>query len=502
MGKYLLAHDIGTSGDKASLFSVDGRLIGSTTAGYEVNYQSGGRAEQDPRDWWNAVCACTREITKDIDPADVLAVSFSAQMQCCLVVDKEGNALRPAMIWADTRAQEQAEQLLKVINGKEAYEMLGHRINAAYSIEKLMWIRDNEPDIYEKTYKMLQVKDYIICRMTGKFVTDYSDGSGTNALDLDHWCWSEKILKAAGIPVDKLPELHNSTDVIGTLTEEAAGELGLTTDVKVVCGGGDGACSALGAGCIENNQRFLSFGTSAWIAGTSDKKFLDENQVLMCFAHVIPGHYMPCGTMQSAGSSYSYIKNTFCREEAAQAKKEGKSVWELINRLVEESPEGAKGLMFLPYPAGERSPRWNPDASGSFLGIRMYHEKKDYIRAVLEGVAMNLEIILQAHRKSSKIDRMILTGGGAKGDIVAQILADVLKTELVRPNYVEESTSIAAAVIAGVGCGVYEDFSAINSFLKFGKPVEAREEVQEVYDRAKELFEAAYQALKPLYPKM
>ena len=502
MGKFLLAHDIGTSGDKASLFSVDGRLIGSTTVGYEVNYQSGGRAEQEPSDWWNAVCACTREITKDIDPADVLAVSFSAQMQCCLVVDKEGNPLRPAMIWADTRAQEQAEQLLEKIDGKEAYEMLGHRINAAYSIEKLMWIRDNEPEIYEKTYKMLQVKDYIICRMTGEFVTDYSDASGTNALDLDHWCWSQKILEAAGIPEDKLPTLHNSTDVIGTLTEKAAAELGLPTDVKVVCGGGDGACSALGAGCIENDQRFLSFGTSAWIAGTSDKKFLDEDQVLMCFGHVIPGHYMPCGTMQAAGSSYSYIKNTFCQEEAAQAKAEGKSVWEKINRLVEESPEGAKGLMFLPYPAGERSPRWNPDAAGSFTGIRMYHEKKDYIRAVLEGIAMNLEIILQAHRKSADIHKMILTGGGAKGDVVVQILADVLQSELVRPNYVEESTSIAAAVIAGVGCGVYEDFRAINSFLKFGEPVKPREEVQEIYAHAKELFEEIYQALKPLYSKM
>ncbi len=499
MTKYLLAHDIGTSGDKASLFSVEGKLICSKTVGYSVNYQSGSRAEQNPEDWWNAICESTKEITKNIDVNDILAVSFSAQMQCCLVVDKDGEVLRPAIIWADQRAEAQAQQLRDQIDEKEAYELLGHRLSPAYSIEKLMWIRDNEPEIYEKTYKMLQVKDYIIYKMTGNFVTDYSDASGTNALDLEHLCWSKKILDAARIPEDKLPTLHQSIDVVGTLTETAAQELGLTTSVKVVCGGGDGPCSAVGAGCIDKDQMFLTFGTSAWIGGTTAKKFLDEDQIFFCFAHVIPGLYMPCGTMASAGSAYAYMRNTFCKEEIREAKERGVDSWDLINEQVKSSPAGAKGLVFLPYLNGERAPRWNPDASASFLGIHMYHEKVDYLRASLEGVACNLELILQAYRKYLTIDCMILTGGGAKGDIVAQILSDVLNTELVRPDHVEEATSIAAALIAGIGCGVYEDFNAIHSFLRFNEAVVPNASVQETYKETKQIFDAAYYALKPLY---
>lgn len=502
MGKYLLAHDIGTSGNKASLFSAEGELIKSTVVGYSVNYQDGGRAEQNPQDWWEAVCSSTREIVAGIDPGEVAAVSFSAQMQCCLVVDRQGNVLRPAIIWADQRAQKQAMQLCQVFDETEAYQLLGHRLSPAYSIEKLMWIRENEPDIYEKTYKMLQVKDYIIYRMTGEFVTDYSDASGTNALDLENLKWSEEILAAAGIDMDKLPRLHASTDIIGNLKPDAAKEMGLTTATKVVCGGGDGPCSALGAGCIKNDEMFLTFGTSAWIGGTTEKKFLDDDKIFFCFAHVIPGKYMPCGTMQSAGSSYSYVRNTFCQDVIQKAKEEGISSWDLMNSMAENSPAGAKGLLFLPYLAGERAPRWNPDASGSFVGIHMYHQREDYIRASLEGVAMNLALILQAYRKYLDIDRMILTGGGAKGDIVAQILADVLEASLVRPDHVEEATSIAAAVIAGVGCGIYEDFEAIHKFLKFRTPVEPDLGKKTVYDRQKKIFDDVYQALVPFYKEM
>lgn len=502
MGKYLLAHDIGTSGDKASLFTVEGELVKSTVASYDVNYQAGGVAEQNPADWWQAVCDATRKVIEGIHAEDILAVSFSGQMQCCLTVDKNGNVLRPAMIWADNRAQKQADELKKNLGDIDAYSLLGHRLSPSYSIEKLMWVRDNEPEIYKKTFKMLQVKDYIIYRMTGRFVTDYSDASGTNALDLEELCWSDEILEAARIEKDKLPELHKSTDVIGNLTEEAAEALGLTTSTKVVCGGGDGPCSALGAGCVEKNQMFLTFGTSAWIGGTTEKKFLDKDQVFFCFAHVIPGKYMPCGTMQSAGSSYAYARNTFCGEEIRKAKEQGISSWDLINKLVSSSPAGAKGLVFLPYLTGERAPRWNPDASGSFMGIRMYHKREDYIRAVLEGVAMNLELILQSYRQYMDIDDMILTGGGAKGDIVAKILSDVLNVNMHRPDHVEEATSIAAAVIAGVGCGVYDDFDAIHRFLKITDSVSPDETVQDCYRERKKVFDDVYQVLLPLYKEL
>lgn len=495
----MIAHDLGTSSDKASLFSTEGRLIGSYTVPYDVHFFGKNCAEQDPEDWWRAVCTATNKIIEQIDPEDVLAVSFSSQMQACIVVDREGNALRPAMIWADLRAEEQAGQLEERVGYDRMYELNGHRVSASYSIEKLMWIRDHEPEVYERTYKMLLAKDYIICRLTGEFVTDYSEASGTDVFNLRELSWSQEILEAAGIGQDKLPELHASVDVIGTLSEGAAKALGLTTKTKVVCGGGDGPCSALGAGSIKSGQNFLSFGTSAWVAGTSDEMFLDKEKTLICFGHVITGKYMPCGTMQAAGSSYSYIKNAFCGEEERKAKEAGESVYEALNRLVEASPAGAKGLIFLPYLLGERSPRWNPDTSGSFLGIKMEHEKRDYIRAVLEGVAMNLAIILEAHREREEITELVLTGGGAKGDVLAQILSDVLGVKLHRLDNVESATSIAAAVIAGVGVGVFDDFSVVNQFVKQEKTFEPDQGNKEVYDRQKRLFEAGYQCLKDYY---
>ena len=499
MGKYLISHDLGTSSNKASLFSTEGKLIDSYTVPYDVHFFHKNYAQQDPEDWWGAVCKATREIVKQIDPEEVLAISFSSQMQACIAVDEKGTVLYPAMIWADHRAEAQAEELTRKIGFDRMYEINGHRVSPSYSIEKLMWLREEKPEIYAKTYKMLLAKDYIICRLTGEFVTDYSEASGTDAFDLRHLKWSEEILAAAGIDREKMPKLHASTDVIGSLTKEAAESLGLTCEAKVVCGGGDGPCSALGAGSIKDGQMFLSFGTSAWIAGTSGEVNLDREKTLIGFGHVVPGKYMPCGTMQAAGSSYSYIKEALCAEEVRKAEETGESVYELLNRLVLQSPPGAKGLIFLPYLLGERSPRWNPDTSGSFLGIRMEHKKCDYVRAVLEGIAMNLSVILEAQREHMEGKELVLTGGGAKGDVLAQILSDVLGVPLHRLDHVETATSIAAAVIAGVGVGVFKDFSVVDQFVKTDKTFYPREEYREVYDRQKKLFELGYQCLLPYY---
>ena len=499
MGKYLISHDLGTSSNKASLFSTEGKLIDSYTVPYDVHFFHKNYAQQDPEDWWGAVCKATREIVKQIDPEEVLAISFSSQMQACIAVDEKGTVLYPAMIWADHRAEAQAEELTRKIGFDRMYEINGHRVSPSYSIEKLMWLREEKPEIYAKTYKMLLAKDYIICRLTGEFVTDYSEASGTDAFDLRHLKWSEEILAAAGIDREKMPKLHASTDVIGSLTKEAAESLGLTCETKVVCGGGDGPCSALGAGSIKDGQMFLSFGTSAWIAGTSGEVNLDREKTLIGFGHVVPGKYMPCGTMQAAGSSYSYIKEALCAEEVRQAEETGESVYELLNRLVLQSPPGAKGLIFLPYLLGERSPRWNPDTSGSFLGIRMEHKKCDYVRAVLEGIAMNLSVILEAQREHMEGKELVLTGGGAKGDVLAQILSDMLGVPLHRLDHVETATSIAAAVIAGVGVGVFIDFSVVDQFVKTDKTFYPREEYREVYDRQKKLFELGYQCLLPYY---
>ncbi len=232
MEQLLIAHDLGTSGDKATLFTTKGRQIRSFTVPYDVHFFNGNYAEQDPENWWDAVCDATKAVLEGEDPSRVAAMSFSAQMQGCLVVDKNGVPLRDAIIWADQRAVEEAEHLEKKIGAKRMYEITGHRVSPSYSIEKLMWLKKHEPAVYEKTYKMLQAKDYIISRATGKFVTDYSDASGTNALDLRKLQWSQEILKAAGIDEDKLPKLKKSTDIAGYIEDRVAGEIGLPAGRK------------------------------------------------------------------------------------------------------------------------------------------------------------------------------------------------------------------------------------------------------------------------------
>lgn len=492
MGQFLIAHDLGTSGNKATLFTTEGKLIRSYTASYDVQFFNGNYAEQDPENWWDAVCEATKAILEGEDASRVAAMSFSAQMQGCLVVDKNGVPLRNSMIWADQRAVKEAKQLEKELGADKIYRITGHRVSASYSIEKLMWLKKHEPEIYKKTYKMLQAKDYIIARATGNFVTDYSDASGTQALNLRKLKWSEEILEAAGIDRDKLPELKKSTDIAGYIQERVAGEIGLPAGTPVVLGGGDGPVSAVGAACIKDGEFYLTFGTSAWIGGTTMEPFIDEDQTVFCFAHVIPGRYMPCGTMQAAGSSYAYIRRALCDNAS----------YEELNKLVEKSPAGAQNLIFLPYMLGERSPRWNPDTSAAFIGIKPEHEKKDYVRAVLEGIAMNMDLILDAYRKQEKIETMNLTGGGAKGEVVAQILSDVLNVRFRMPDCVEAATAIGAAVIAGVGVGVFDDFDEIKRFLKFEKTVEPNRENQKDYEKIKPIFDKAYDCMLPLYEKL
>lgn len=489
MKQYLIAHDLGTSGDKATLFTRDGEMIASAVVSYEVNFFDGNRAEQDPKDWWNAFCKANREILKGIDGRQVAAVSFSGQMQGCLVVDRQGMPLLPAIIWADQRTVREAALLEERLGADHIYELTGHRVSPSYTVEKLMWIKEHEPQVYKNTYKVLQAKDYLIYRLTGEFVTDYSDGSGTQAMDLKKLEWSREILDAADIDIEKFPQLHKSTDIVGKITEQGASASGLDRNTLVICGGGDGPCSAVGAGCVKDGALFTTFGTSAWIGGTSSQPFVDEEKVLFCFAHVIPGKYMPCGTTQSAGSAYSYVRNVICDGESYSS----------LDQRIRRSPPGAKGLIFLPYLLGERSPRWNADASGAYLGIRSEHNKDDYGRAAMEGIAMNLELILQAYRRKMPVEAMTLTGGGAKSPVNVQILADVMQTDFQIPDHAQEATSIGAAMIAGVGSGVFESFDEVEKFLHLHEEYQADKENYEVYEMNRQRFESAYQGLRGFF---
>ena len=501
MSRYILAHDLGTSGNKATLYDLNGKLCSSSVYSYETHYPSHGWVEQDPEDWWKAVCISTAELLQQagIDRGQVACICFSAQMMGCLPVDREGRPLRNSIIWADTRSVAQAEKMIDAIGMKEAYRITGHRISPNYSAAKILWVRDNEPGIFKSTYKVLHAKDFVIYRLTGKFLTDYSDASGMNLLDLTEKKWSGAILSAIGLDEDILPELHPSTDIAGRLTHEAAEATGLLQGTPVVVGGGDGSCAAAGAGVFDEGKTYNVVGSSSWVATASVKPLFDEEMRTFNWVHLDERLYSPCGTMQTAGYSLNWLKNTLCGLEVLQAEKENTSPYKLIDKAIEKSEPGAGGLLFLPYLLGERSPRWNPDAKGAFVGLKMTHTKADIYRSVMEGVAFNLRVIIEIMQKILPIQDVILIGGGAKGRIWMQILADIWQKTVQIPEFLEEATSMGAAVCGGVGVGAFEDFSVINRFNRINTVIRPRPENKETYDRLYEVFNRAYEALVPVY---
>lgn len=502
--RYILAHDLGTSGNKATLFSEDGRLIKSEVFSYDAHYFNDTWVEQNADDWWNAVCRTSSSLIQStgVDPGEIGAISFSGQMMGCLCVDRNGTPLRPSIIWADQRAQKQVAQIEEHISQQDFYHIVGHRNTASYGIQKLMWVRDNEPEIYEQTYKTLNAKDYIVFKLTGKFYTEPSDANSVACFDLKTFQWSEEILKITGIDPDKLPQIKPSTFVAGGVTKEAARATGLAEGTPVVMGGGDGVVANIGCGSISPGKTYCCMGTSAWITTTAEKPIFDEQMRTVTWAHVIPGMYAPNGTMQYAGGAYNWLKNTVCSMESYKAKEEGTSPYTYMNEQIEKSTVGANGLIFLPYLLGERAPRWNPDAKGAWIGIKPETTRGDLLRSVLEGVTMNLSICLDILRTQMDIKEITVVGGGAKGAVWRQIMADIYNARIKVPSLLEEGSSMGAAVIAGVGTGIFKDFTAIDRFINIESVHTPDSGAVEAYGSVKEAFETCYFALEDAFKKM
>lgn len=502
MKRYILAHDLGTSGNKATLFDEDGKLVKSAVYPYELFVGTNNSAEQNADDWWEAVCETSRQLAVEVGNKNIAVVSFSGQMMGCLCVDKYGKPLRNAMIWADMRTTKQADYIKKHMDEKEFYKLTGHRLSASYSLTKLMWIRDNQPKIYENTYKMLNAKDYIIYKLTGSFVTEPSDASSTCMLDLNTLMWSDDIMRVSGLDKDKLPDIISSVAIAGRVSSRAAKETGLAEGTAVVCGGGDGCCAAVGSGIVQAGVANCCLGTSSWISVASKIPIYAENMETFNFAHIVPGYILPCGTMQTGGGALGWaVKNMY--SGINDQTDLDNAIYETMQNEVECSSVGANGVLFLPYLIGERSPRWNTKAKGVFSGLTLNSKRGDMMRAVMEGVGYNLDIILNIFKNNgARIDELILIGGGARNKIWQKILCDIFNAPVIVPNYLEEATSMGAAVAGGVGVGMFEDFNAISKFIDINEKNIPDLTNAHIYSKMKELFENTYQALNEIFEKM
>ena len=501
---YIIAHDLGTSGNKATLYDERGYLVASSTTCYGTTTIRPGYVEQDPEAWWSAVMSSTKALLESskVPTSAVACVTFSGQMMGCLPVDADGKALRPSIIWADMRSELQAKQLAGAIPPRDFYAIAGHRPVSSYSLTKLMWIRDNEPEVFAKTVKVLQAKDFIVHKLTGIFATDYSDASGTNAFDLEKKEWSGRILEAAGIGADLFPDAHPSSAIVGQATPEAARLTGLAAGTPVVIGGGDGSCAAVGAGVVRNGKAYNVLGSSSWIAFATDNPVYDPEMRTFNWIHLDQRKYTPCGTMQSAGFSVDWLKKSLGDYETSIENSGGASALEQMNAAAMRAPCGSKDLLFLPYLMGERSPRWDTTAKGAFIGLTAKHGKAEIFRSVFEGIAFNLKTILGSLESTAPIDEIILIGGGAKSRVWQRILSDVWEKPVAIPKYLDEATSLGAAVAGGVGVGMFEDFSVAEGFNPIASRVEPDEGNAAVYRRLYPLFEESYACLKNLCGKL
>lgn len=500
--KFILAHDLGTTGNKASLFDQSGKVCASAFSGYKTDYPRPNWVEQDPEDWWRAVCLSTRELLSaaKISPQNIACITFSGQMMGCVVLDRQARPLRSALIWADTRAIPEAEAMINRVGMEAAYRITGHRASSSYSAAKMMWVRNHQPDIFARAHKFVHAKDFIVARLTGVFATDFSDASGTNLYDLSTYDWSPEMLEASGIDRSMLPDLHPATDVVGTVLPSIADEVGLAAGTPVVIGGGDGCCAAAGAGVVREGSAYNYIGSSSWIAIATKEPIFDPTLRTFTWAHLMRGMYSPCGTMQAAGGSYQWLRDTFCAQEKEAADRLKVSTYELMNLQAERSAPGANGLVFFPYLLGERAPRWNPDARGVYFGLNMSHTRADMIRATLEGITLNLKVILDAFcQQGAQIPAMRVIGGGANGRTWRQIMADIYGIPIQRPALLAEATSFGAALAGGIGVGLYPDWSLAEKLTPIVDEIQPNDELAPLYERLYTFFNHAYEAFVPLY---
>ncbi len=493
----LIAHDLGTTGNKASLHTDDGRLLASVTVSYGAHFAAGGVAEQNPADWWDAVVSATRQLTESsgIEPGSVAGLVVSGQMMGAVLLDAAFEPVRPAIIWADSRSSQQAAQLRAALGLDYAYALLGHRIDPTYSVEKVMWVRDNEPQTFARVRHIALAKDYVVHRLTGRLATDRSDASGTNAYDQRTGEWSTEVLDAAALDRSLFPEIIGSTDVVGTLSASAAETLGLPRSVRVVMGGGDGPIAAVGSGIVSPaDGAYVSLGTSSWISFASETPVHDPAMRTFTFDHVVPGMYVPTATMQAGGASIAWISEVLSADPASPG----------VSGLIADSEKVADdvdGLYFLPYLLGERSPWWNPDARAAFVGLSRHHGRAHLTRAVLEGVAFNLFTCIQAFREAgATVDRIDAVGGAAASDPLLRLLADVWGVPVRRRTVVGEANSLGAAVTGAVGLGL-TDFGAARALSDVVAEFSPDPDRHRDYVRRHTEFTAAYRALEPWFTK-
>lgn len=499
MKSYLLGIDIGTSACKVALFDADGRVIGSTTGDYPVYYPNQGWAEQDPDEWWEAVCEAIHKLLNETetDPQEIAGIGIDGQSWSAIPMDREGRVLANTPIWMDTRAQSICDRLNDKIGADRIFELAGNSLQPSYTTAKIIWFKENMPDIYTKIDKILQSNSFIAYRLTGVYSHDLSQGYGLHCFDMRTGMWNEERAEELGIPVSFLPPLVQCHEVVGQVTEQAAARTGLCAGTPVVAGGLDACCGTLGAGVIHPGETQEQGGQAGGMSICMDTYAADPRLILGF--HVVPEKWLLQGGTTGGGGVMRWLEREFGDYERTQAKEKGKSSLVQFNDLAEAVAPGSDGLMFLPYMAGERSPIWDPDAKGVFFGLDFAKTKGHMIRSAMEGVAYSLKHNLDiAGETGAAVEELRAMGGSANSLLWTQIKSDVTGKPIAVPAS-DTATTLGAAILAGVGVGLYDSFEeAVKRTVHINRRHEPDMERHAIYQKRFEVYLKLYENLKDL----
>lgn len=486
--KGLLAFDLGTSGVKCSVFDEKGTLLGARYGEYETYYPSANYREQRPGDWISRIVTGTRELMAELSQVEICGIGVSGHSLGAVPVDETGKLLLEQVpIWSDARATAQADRFFQAVDYRSWYDRTGNGFpRELYSIFKIMWHKEHQPELYEKTAKFIGTKDYVNLFLTGNAATDISYASGCGLFDLKNGTYCPEYAAAAGLDLEKFPQIFPSHAIIGYVTPEAAQQLGIQAGIPVAAGGVDNACMTLGAGCFEQGDVYASLGSSAWVTASVPEPVVDFDSMIYTFAHCVPGQYLPSIGIFASGSALAWAANHWFADLT------GPTRFDDMGAMAARSKAGANGLLFNPSMAGGSSFDKSKNIRGCLFNMDLGNDRCDIARAVFEGIAMHLWLASAPLEKTGHLgNRLLVVGGGAKGAFARQVYADVFGKEVAVSRVRQDAASLGAAVLAAVGCGLWDSFAPlrqIHSELTLSQPDPENH--------------AHYEAIRPIYQKL
>ncbi len=496
---YLIGVDLGTSGTKTVLFAEDGTVAASCTIEYPLYQPQNGWAEQDPLDWWNAVCDTTKVVIAKagISASEIKGVGLSGQMHGLVMLDKGGNVLRKSIIWCDQRTAKECEEITQKVGAENLIKITANPALTGFTASKIMWVKNNEPALYEKCAHILLPKDFIRYKLTGEFATEVSDASGMQLLDVPNRKWSDQVLDALEIDKSLLGKVYESPEVTGKVTKAASDLTGLAEGTAVVGGAGDNAAAAVGTGTVFDGKAFTTIGTSGVVFAHTSKLSIDPKGRVHTFCCAVPGAWHVMGVTQGAGLSLKWFRDNFCHEEMIAAAGMKKDPYFLMDKQAEQIPIGSDRLLYLPYLMGERTPHLDPNCRGVFFGLSAMHTRQHLLRAVMEGVTFSQRDSVEVLREMGvSIKEMLACGGGGSSALWRQMLADVYGCP-VKTVVSKEGPALGVAILAGAGTGVYSSVQdGCAAVIKTNPPQNPISQNSVEYEKFYNIYRALYPALK------